>query len=110
MIDPATRTTPVRIVTANTDRLLKKDLFLDVTLEDKSHQEALVVPTSAVLYDEQNFPFVYVQVERGKFAQRQVTVGGQQQDRIQIVNGLKPGEQVVGQGSLFLQFANSFQG
>ena len=29
--------------------------------------------------------------------------------KIQIVNGLKPGEQVVGQGSLFLQFANSFQ-
>jgi cobalt-zinc-cadmium efflux system membrane fusion protein len=110
MIDPATRTTPVRIVTANTGGLLKKDLFLDVMLEDKTHQDALVVPTSAVLYDEQNFPFVYVQVERGKFAQRQVTIGGQQQDRIQIVNGLKPGEQVVGQGSLFLQFANSFQG
>jgi cobalt-zinc-cadmium efflux system membrane fusion protein len=110
MIDPATRTTPVRIVTANTGGLLKKDLFLDVTLQDSSHQEALVVPTSAVLYDEQNFPFVYVQVERGKFAQRQVTIGEQQKDRIQIVNGLKPGEQVVGQGSLFLQFANSFQG
>lgn len=110
MIDPATRTTPVRIVTANTDGLLKKDLFLDVTLQDKGEQQALVVPTSAVLYDEQNFPFVYVQVERGKFAQRQVTIGGQQQDRIQIVTGLKPGEQVVGQGSLFLQFANSFQG
>ncbi len=68
------------------------------------------MPTSAVLYDEQNFPFVYVQVERGKFAQRQVTIGGQQQDRIEIVNGLKAGEQVVAQGSLFLQFANSFQG
>ena len=32
-------------------------------------------PTS-VLYDEQNFPFVYVQVEPGKFAQRQVKIGG----------------------------------
>ena len=34
-----------------------------------------MVPTTAVLYDEQNFPFVYVQVEAGKFAQRQVTLG-----------------------------------
>jgi membrane fusion protein, heavy metal efflux system len=110
MIDPATRTTPVRIVTPNTDGLLKKDLFLDITVKDKSEREALVVPTSAVLYDEQNFPFVYVQMQPGQFAQRQVTIGTQQQDQIEIVNGLKPGEQVVAQGSLFLQFANSFQG
>src|SRR5262249_35913795 len=34
MIDPATRTTPVRIVTKNVDSLLKKDLFLDVTIQD----------------------------------------------------------------------------
>ena len=66
MIDPATRTTPVRIVTSNIDGLLKKDLFLDVTIEDKSQHQALVVPTTSVLYDEQNFPFVYVQVETGQ--------------------------------------------
>jgi cobalt-zinc-cadmium efflux system membrane fusion protein len=110
LLDPATRTTPVRIVTPNTDGLLKKDLFLDITVQDKGQRQALVVPTSAVLYDEQNFPFVYVQVQRGQFAQRQVTIGVQQQDQIEIVGGLKPGEQVVAQGSLFLQFANSFQG
>ena len=69
MIDPATRTTPVRIVTKNSDGLLKKDLFLDVTIQDKSQHEALVVPTTSVLYDDQNVPFVYVQVEPGKFAQ-----------------------------------------
>ena len=110
MIDPATRTTPVRIVTPNRENLLKKDLFVDVTINDKSQREALVVPTTAVLYDEQNFPFVYVQVDRGQFAQRPVTIGVQQQDQIEILNGLKAGDQVVAQGSLFLQFANSFQG
>ena len=110
MIDPATRTTPVRIVTKNTGGLLKKDLFLDVTIRDKSQREALSVPTTSVLYDEQNFPFVYVQVEAGKFAQRQVTLGAQQDDRIEIVDGVQAGDKVVAQGSVFLQFANSFQG
>ena len=110
MIDPATRTTPVRIVTKNTDGLLKKDLFLDVTIKDKSEREALVVPTTAVLYDEQNLPFVYVQIETGKFAQRQVKLGAQQLDQTEIVDGLKEGDRVVSQGSVFLQFANSFQG
>ena len=110
MIDPATRTTPVRIVTKNSEGLLKKDLFLDVTIKDKSERQALVVPTTSVLYDEQNFPFVYLQVETGKFAQRQVKIGAQQQDQIEILDGVKEGDRVVSQGSVFLQFANSFQG
>jgi cobalt-zinc-cadmium efflux system membrane fusion protein len=62
------------------------------------------------LYDEQNFPFVYVQVTQGQFAQRQITIGAQQQDQIEILQGLNEGDRVVSQGSLFLQFANSFQG
>jgi cobalt-zinc-cadmium efflux system membrane fusion protein len=110
MIDPATRTTPVRIVTKNSEGLLKKDLFLDVTINDKTARSVLAVPTTAVLYDEQNFPFVYVQVEAGKFAQRQIKLGSQQEDKTEVLGGLKEGDRVVSQGSVFLQFANSFQG
>jgi cobalt-zinc-cadmium efflux system membrane fusion protein len=109
MLDPATRTTPVRIVTQNPNGLLKKDLFLDVVIHDKATRDVLVVPTAAVLYDEQNFPFVYVQVESGKFAQRLVKLGGQQGDETQVVEGLKAGDPVVSQGSVFLQFANTYQ-
>jgi cobalt-zinc-cadmium efflux system membrane fusion protein len=109
MLDPATRTTPVRIVTQNPSGLLKKDLFLDVVIHDKTTREVLVVPTTAVLYDEQNFPFVYVQVDAGKFAQRLIKLGGQQGDDSEVVQGLKAGEPVVSQGSVFLQFANTYQ-
>jgi cobalt-zinc-cadmium efflux system membrane fusion protein len=109
MLDPATRTTPVRIVTQNPNGLLKKDLFLDVVIHDKTTRDVLVVPTTAVLYDEQNFPFVYVQAGAGKFAQRLVKLGGQQGEDTQVVDGLKAGEPVVSQGSVFLQFANTYQ-
>jgi cobalt-zinc-cadmium efflux system membrane fusion protein len=109
MLDPATRTTPVRIVTQNPRGLLKKDLFVDVVIHDKTTRDVLVVPTTAVLYDEQNFPFVYVQVESGKFAQHLVKLGGQKGDETQILEGLKAGDPVVAQGSVFLQFANSYQ-
>ena len=80
------------------------------TIHDKATRDVLVVPTAAVLYDEQNFPFVYVQVEPGKFAQRLVKLGGQQDDETEIVDGLKAGDRVVSQGSVFLQFANTYQG
>ena len=109
MLDPATRTTPVRIVTQNPHGLLKKDLFLDIVIHDKGRRDVLVVPTTAVLYDEQNFPFVYVRVDQGKFAQRLVKLGRQQGDDTQVTDGLKAGEPVVAQGSVFLQFANTYQ-
>lgn len=109
LIDPTTRTTPVRIVTQNPEGLLKKDLFVDVVIHDRSTQDVVVVPTTAVLYDEQNFPFVYVQRSGGQFAERQVTLGSQQGADTQIRTGLKPGEPVVSQGSVFLQFANTYR-
>lgn len=109
MIDPATRTTPVRIVTENAGGLLKKDLFVDVEIHDKTRERVLVVPPSAVLYDENNMPFVYVQMAPGTFAQRLVRLGGQHGDETAIADGLNPGDQVVGQGSVFLQFANTYR-
>jgi len=50
-----------------------------------------------------------VQVETGKFGQRLVKLGGQQGDDTQVLDGLKAGEPVVSQGSVFLQFANTYQ-
>jgi cobalt-zinc-cadmium efflux system membrane fusion protein len=110
MLDPATRTTPVRIVTQNIAGLLKKDLFVDVVIHDKTTREVLTVPTTAVLYDDQNFPFVYIQIEAGRFAQRLVKIGGQLDDATEILDGVKAGNPVVSQGSVFLQFANTYQG
>lgn len=110
MLDPATRTTPVRIVTANPHGFLKKDQFVDVVLHDKATHDALVVPTSAVLYDAENLPFVYVQIERGKFAQRSITIGAHQNERTEVADGLTEADRVVTQGSVFLQFANSYKG
>ena len=109
LVDPATRTTSVRIVTRNPGGLLKKDMFVDAVIHTKTHKNILTVPVSAVLRNEQNEPLVYVQVQPGKFAQRLVTLGAQQDSAVEIRSGLKEGENVVSEGSLFLQFANSYQ-
>jgi cobalt-zinc-cadmium efflux system membrane fusion protein len=109
MADAATRTTPVRIVTENPAGLLKKDSFIDAVIHTRTQKNVLTVPVSAVLHDEQNEPFVYVEIQPGKFAQRLITVGAQQNDQQEIVGGLKHGDNVVSEGSVFLQFANSYQ-
>ena len=108
-VDPATRTTPVRIVTENREGLLKKDMFVDAAIRTGVRNDVLVVPLSAVLHDEQNEPIVYVETEPGKFAQRMVTLGAQQDGAIEIRSGLHVGEPVVSEGSLFIQFALNAQ-
>ena len=108
-LDPDTRTTPVRIVTHNPGGVLKKDMFVDAVIHTGSQGNTIVVPVSAVLRDDKNEPIVYVQMEPGKFAQRQVTIAGQQNGLIAIASGLQDGETIVTDGSLFLQFSGSIQ-
>jgi len=108
-VDPATRTTPVRIVTQNPEGLLKKDMFVEAVIGTSSQSNILAVPVAAVLRDDKNEPIVYVQSEPGKFAQRSVTIGTQQGGMIAIASGLRKGENVLADGSVFLQFATSIQ-
>ena len=108
-VDPNTRTTPVRIVTRNPGGLLKKDMFVDAVIRTGSQGNTVVVPVSAVLRDDKNEPIVFLQVEPGKFAQRQVAIAGQQDGLIAVASGLQGGETVVSDGGLFLQFAGTIQ-
>jgi cobalt-zinc-cadmium efflux system membrane fusion protein len=107
LVDPATRTTSVRIVTQNPQGMLKKDMFVDAVIHTKSGRSVLSVPTSSILRNDENLPFVYVQAAPGQFAQRLVNLGAQQGDETEIVSGVKEGEKLVAEGSVFLQFANS---
>jgi membrane fusion protein, heavy metal efflux system len=110
-LDPTSRTVQARVVTQNPGRRLKKDMYVTVTVAAGAIRNALAVPDSAVLRNEENEPFVYVAVNQAnhQFARRMVKLGESNHGMSQILNGLKPGEQVVGDGSLFLQFANSLQ-
>jgi cobalt-zinc-cadmium efflux system membrane fusion protein len=108
-VDPATRTTPVRIVTQNPKGLLKKDMFVEAAIRTNSRNNIMVVPVSAVLRDDKNEPMVYVQVEPGKFAQRPVTIGTEQDGLVAIAGGLTDRDNVVSDGSVFIQFASSIQ-
>jgi cobalt-zinc-cadmium efflux system membrane fusion protein len=72
-------------------------------------QKAIAVPDASVLRNDENQPFVYVATGSNQFARRAVDIGQSQAGKTQILRGLIAGDKVVGDGSLFLQFANSFQ-
>jgi cobalt-zinc-cadmium efflux system membrane fusion protein len=109
MVDPTTRTTPVRIVTHNSQGVLKKDLVVDAVIQTRTKRNVLTVPTSAVLFDANNVPFVYIQTKGNRFAQRRATTGAQNDNKFEILSGLQEGEKIVSEGAVFLQFANSYQ-
>lgn len=108
-VDPATRTTLVRVVAKNTGLLLKKDMYVDAVIHTRTERNILVVPVSAVLRDSQNEPIVYVESAPGKFGQRIVSIGTQQGEQVEIRSGLREGENVVSEGSVFLQFASTYR-
>ena len=108
-LDPNTRTLQARIVTGNPGKKLKKDMYVTAVLQSGAIQNALTVPDAAVLRDTENMPFVYVQAGANRFARRLVKIADSQNGRTQITDGLKEGEHIVGDGSLFLQFKNSLQ-
>ena len=108
-LDPNTRTLQARIETSNPGHKLKKDMYVVATVDAGTIQNAIAVPDSAVLRDTENMPFVYVNVSPEQFGRRTVTLGDSLNGQTQITSGLRPGDRVVGNGSLFLQFANSLQ-
>ena len=108
-VDPNTRTLQARIVTDNPGGKLKNNMYVTATVHAGAIRNALTVPDSAVLRDTENMSFVYVQVAANQFARRLVTPAGSEGGKTQITDGLKEGEHVVGDGSLFLQFRNSLQ-
>jgi cobalt-zinc-cadmium efflux system membrane fusion protein len=108
-LDPTTRTLQARIVVDNKGEKLKRDMYCTVTVTAGTVTNAIAVPDAAVLRDDENQPFVYVESGTSQFGRRAVSIGDSTGGQTQILSGLSVGDKVVGNGSLFLQFANSFQ-
>ncbi len=108
-LDPNTRTLQARIVVDNPGGKLKKDMYVVATVTAGVISDAIAVPDSSILRDDENQPFVYVASGSNQFGRRPVDIGQSQNGQTQILKGLSPGDKVAANGSLFLQFANSFQ-
>jgi cobalt-zinc-cadmium efflux system membrane fusion protein len=108
-LDPNTRTLQARIIVDNPGEKLKRDMYCTVTVTAGSLSNVVAVPDSSVLRDDNNQPFVYVSTGANQFGRRDVDLGESENGQTRILKGISVGEKVVGDGSLFLQFANSLQ-
>lgn len=92
-LDPATRTIQLRLEFDNPVGALKPDMYADVVLEADLGRR-LSVPDSAVLRTGAR-NVVFVARGDGVFEPREVTLGVELPDRVEIVRGLSAGERVA---------------
>ena len=96
-VDPQTNTVAVRVRLANPDGELKAGIFANARIAVEIHQNALVVPqTALVVQGDETFVFVS---KGDKVEKRKVTVGIRDGNRVEITEGLKENERVVTQGA-----------
>jgi cobalt-zinc-cadmium efflux system membrane fusion protein len=100
VIDDATRTVPVRCTVPNPNHLLKPAMFARVTLKANAGSTMVAVPSDALLSDGQKFRVV-VRRPDGQLEVRPVDVGAELGGQVEVVGGVKVGEEVVTEGALF---------
>jgi cobalt-zinc-cadmium efflux system membrane fusion protein len=105
-IDPTTRRLLVRATIDNKDGLLKPEMFANVTIYSAGDRAAPAVPKQALIYEADKVR-IWVAREDKSVELRQIKIGLINGNFVEVTSNLKPGEQVVTKGSLFIDRAAS---
>ncbi len=103
-MDPTTRRLMVRATIQNPRGALKPEMFATVGIFTDEGDLAPAVPRDAVIY-EGDTARVWVVGKDRTLALRRITPGVSDRGMVQVLDGLKPGEEVVTKGSLFIDRA-----
>ena len=102
ILDPATRTAQVEIEIPNPGFRLKPGMYARVRFTVEKHDNALVVPTLAVV-DLQGKLGVWVPGEGDSPSFQPVTIGIEQQDFTEITSGVTEGQRIISTGAAALR-------
>ena len=100
-IDLSTRTMAIQIEIANRSHVIKPGMFATVQITLAEHQNAVTVPTNALLKDE-NGQYIFV-LEEKKVKRIRVQTGVEQVERTEILSGLTGDETIITVGQQFVK-------
>jgi len=101
-MDEKTRTVKVRATVQNTERLLRPGMFCEIRILLPSAGRVLAIPRGAVLSDDGRH-FVFKHLKDDLYVRRPVRPGRAFDHSIEILDGLKPGETIIVDGSFLLK-------
>jgi len=106
LVDEKSRTVKLLAKCQNPDRLLKPGMFVEVQVLSRRGQQAVLVPSAALLTQESR-TFLYVRTGPDMFTRREVQVEPPRGDTTVVHSGLEPGEEVVVEGGFKLKSLDS---
>ena len=93
-LDPTTRTMQVEIDVPNPTYRLQPGMYADVVLASDGKQDALIVPVNAIQREQNNVKVLVVD-SQNRVQSREVQLGVQSNNSVEIVSGLTAGERVI---------------
>jgi Cu(I)/Ag(I) efflux system membrane fusion protein len=109
VLDPNTRTLRVRLRFDNPDERLKPNMYAGVSIFGKTHQAALSVPRESIIRSPLRDRLV-VSLGDGKFQVHEVMTGIESGDWIEIIAGLRAGDEVVTSAQFLIDSEASLAG
>ena len=100
-ISAETRTTKIRVALPNADLVLKPGMYASLQIRGDARRDVLSVPRSAVLATGTRV-LVFVKDADGTLTPREVELGGNTDDRVEIRRGLTAGETVVSSATFLI--------
>ena len=101
-MEERTRTVKVRATVENTERLLRPGMFCEIRMGISTREEVLAIPKVALLSDEGR-DFVFRHWKEDYYVRRPVKKGREFPDRVEIIEGLEPGDRIVADGAFLLK-------
>jgi len=103
-LDTGTRRLLVRATIDNSQRLLRPEMFANVTILTGEGDTSPAVPREAIIYDGKS-THVWVARPDKSVERREINTGLSNGPMIQVLDGLRDGENIVSRGSLFVDRA-----
>jgi RND family efflux transporter MFP subunit len=100
-VDADTRSAKLRIRVPNPGGKLRAGMFAEGEIRTGETAQAVIIPSAAVYRDDRTAKSAYVFViENGKAARRAIRVGRERDGRLEIVEGLAPGDALIAEQSI----------
>ena len=103
-VDPVSRRVPVHAVIDSANGALKPEMFATLVITTSADIDAAAIPREAVIY-EGDTARVWIMLSAHDVALRRIRTGRERDGKVEVLEGLSPGQQVVTRGALFIDRA-----
>ncbi|GJM16869.1 MAG: RND transporter [Thermodesulfobacteriota bacterium] len=106
ILNESTRTAKARVEILNSDGKLKPGMFATalISVPSSNNEEVIVVPSSSI-QQIKGKTAVFVQEDKDSFEMREIVLGQESENYVQVLKGLNPGDIVVTEGGFYLKSA-----